>query len=115
MWTWLVALGEFEPGSKIVAGFVLGMWIPPEAELTKIAVDPKWRGRGIASSLIGMILREARERECSVCYLEVRASNQAAIHLYRKCGFVFLRNRKNYYANPQEDAWIMACDLTTKP
>ena len=39
--------------------------------------------------------------------LEVRASNEAAIALYVKHGFVQAGVRKNYYQDPKEDALIM--------
>ena len=39
--------------------------------------------------------------------LEVRSSNEAAIRLYQKNGFVLEGIRKNYYRNPVEDACIM--------
>jgi ribosomal-protein-alanine N-acetyltransferase len=39
--------------------------------------------------------------------LEVRASNQSAIGLYLKHGFEEVGRRKNFYADPQEDAIIM--------
>ena len=39
--------------------------------------------------------------------LEVRASNEPAIALYRKHGFEEAGRRKNYYTKPTEDAIIM--------
>lgn len=39
--------------------------------------------------------------------LEVRASNEPAVSVYRKLGFEEVGRRKNYYRNPKEDALIM--------
>ena len=42
-----------------------------------------------------------------VISLEVRASNAAAISLYKSYGFKIEAVRKRYYSNPVEDALIM--------
>ena len=39
--------------------------------------------------------------------LEVRVSNQSAIHLYESIGFVSAGIRPGYYEKPREDANIM--------
>ena len=39
--------------------------------------------------------------------LEVRASNAAALGLYRSFGFAVRGRRPNYYTNPVEDALIL--------
>jgi len=44
-------------------------------------------------------------------YLEVRASNRAAIALYEKCGFNCIGKRSAYYRYPTEDALVMLCEL----
>jgi ribosomal-protein-alanine N-acetyltransferase len=43
--------------------------------------------------------------------LEVRPSNAAAVTLYKKLGFEILGTRKNYYTNPNEDAYLMGLVL----
>ena len=40
--------------------------------------------------------------------LEVRASNAAAIALYRSCGLGSIGRRPNYYRQPPEDALLLA-------
>ena len=48
-----------------------------------------------------------REQGSHCLTLEVRASNEPAIKLYRKLGFVQVGKRPNYYFNPREDALIL--------
>jgi ribosomal-protein-alanine N-acetyltransferase len=51
----------------------------------------------------------ARKRGCRLATLEVRASNQPAIELYRSFGFRSVAIRKKYYQD--EDALVMLADL----
>jgi ribosomal-protein-alanine N-acetyltransferase len=46
-------------------------------------------------------------------FLEVRAGNAAALALYRKSDFQETGLRRGYYADPPEDAVVMARDLST--
>ena len=93
-------------GENIV-GFIGLMAVAGEGDITNVAVLPSHRKRGIGDQLVATILSLAKEKEISKIMLEVRASNEAAIHLYEKYGFEFLCIRKNYYQKPTEDANIM--------
>jgi ribosomal-protein-alanine N-acetyltransferase len=55
------------------------------------------------------MLGEAAGRGCRVCSLEVRASNQSAIGLYRAFGFREIALRRKYYGD--EDALVMLAEL----
>ena len=48
-------------------------------------------------------------------FLEVRASNEAALGLYRRFGFSEAGRRANYYERPREDALVMVATLTPTP
>lgn len=90
-----------------VAGYS-GMYLSlEEAEITNVAVAPEFRRRGIASALLTEIKREAAERGVTSLVLEVRVSNQNAIRLYEKHGFVSCGVRKGFYEQPKEDAFLM--------
>lgn len=90
-----------------IVGFAGIMVTPPDADLLNIAVDPALQRQGIAQLLLGKILEEARRRQAERMMLEVRSGNHAARRLYEKYGFAELGKRKDYYANPREDAVIM--------
>ncbi len=87
-----------------------GIWcIYETAELIRIAVTPKFQGRGIAKSLMEKILSTAKECGCERMMLEVRKSNISARGLYEKFGFSQISIRRGYYDG--EDAVIMEKQL----
>jgi ribosomal-protein-alanine N-acetyltransferase len=75
--------------------------------MMNVAVHPDYRKQGIATTLIVGLVEELRKRESHCLTLEVRASNENAISLYRKLEFQQVGCRKNYYRNPKEDALIL--------
>ena len=90
-----------------IVGFIGLMAVAGEGDITNVAVLPSYRKQGIGDCLVSSMIALAKEKEISRIMLEVRASNEAAIHLYEKYGFEFLCIRKNYYQKPDEDANIM--------
>ena len=95
-----------EEGGR-VAGYI-GMYLSlEEGEITNVAVAPEFRARGIADALLTEIKREAAECGVTSLVLEVRVSNQNAIRLYEKHGFVSCGVRKGFYEQPKEDAFLM--------
>ena len=57
------------------------------AQLTTSFVAPWARGHGLARQLTLAVAKEARARGARVLNLDVRETQQAAIHLYRALGF----------------------------
>lgn len=93
-------------GEQII-GFIGLMAVAGEGDITNVAVLPSYRKQGIGDRLLSRMLALAKEHKITKIMLEVRASNEAAIHLYEKYGFEFLSIRKKYYQKPTEDANIM--------
>jgi [ribosomal protein S18]-alanine N-acetyltransferase len=95
----------------IYAGQIIGyggMWIIlDEAHVTNIAILPDYWGRGFGRSLLAVMIEKAREHGVGSMTLEVRASNERAQVLYVGMGFVKRGIRRHYYADTQEDAFIM--------
>lgn len=73
--------------------------------LMNVAVEPAFRRLGIASRLVAGSL--AAVGTSAPVTLEVRASNDAAIELYRTLGFRCVGTRTAYYPDDGEDALIM--------
>ena len=87
-----------------------------EAELLNIGVSALLQHKGLGRAMLCEMLDAAREQDFCRVFLEVRASNTAAIALYRSAGFVEIGMRRGYYqnANGGEDAITMACVLAGK-
>jgi len=75
-----------------------------------IAVDPKFRRRGIGTTLMREILKRFAEMGVEAVYLECRRSNIVAQRFYRKFGFKMVSVIANYY-NDGEDAIVFKKDL----
>ncbi|MBR3006286.1 MAG: ribosomal protein S18-alanine N-acetyltransferase [Erysipelotrichaceae bacterium] len=85
-----------EENGKIVGYY--DMWVIFEnAELARLAVDPKCRRKGYGWQLLEHCQKTAMEMGCETIGLEVRVSNDGAIALYRKADFTVINLKKMYY------------------
>lgn len=90
-----------------IAGYA-GMYMSlDEGEITNVAVTAKMRHRGIGGMLLSELKNEAERRSIARIALEVRVSNDSAIRLYERNGFINCGVRKGFYELPKEDAYIM--------
>ncbi len=93
-------------GERVVAyGGML--CIAGEGQITNVAVLPECRRRGYGRAVTEALLHYAGENGLFEVSLEVRASNEAAIALYREQGFATCGTRRNFYRKPTEDALVM--------
>ena len=92
-----------------------GFWnVSGEGDVTNVAVLPEYRRRGVGSSLVAEMIKTAEKLKLEMLTLEVRKSNTAAQKLYEKFGFEILGERKRYYSDNGEDAYIMTRTFTPK-
>jgi len=99
---WLVAVE-----GETVAGYVGSQSVLGESDMMNLAVAPEFRGNGLGALLVTALIARLRDAGNHCLTLEVRASNEPAIALYAKTGFVQVGRRPNYYRNPREDALIL--------
>lgn len=78
-----------------------------EGDISNVTVREDFRRQGVAECMLTKLLREGKEQGITAFTLEVRASNEAALRLYEKFGFVCEGRRKNFYEKPREDALIL--------
>jgi [ribosomal protein S18]-alanine N-acetyltransferase len=86
------------------AGILIGRLAADELEIQNLAVGKAWRRRSAATQLVTELVARACSAGAKQVYLEVRASNEAAIALYTRMGFRECGRRRGYYRDPQEDA-----------
>lgn len=85
-----------------------GYWgIAGEGYIYNVAVKASHMRQGIGFKMLEELTRQAAARGIDSLTLEVRQSNEAAIKLYKKLGFIEAGIRKDFYAKPLEDAIIM--------
>lgn len=93
-------------GNEVV-GYLGCYCIAGEGEITNVAVHGNYRRKGIGGMLLEKLYKEGEKLACREYFLEVRESNEAAISLYARQGFVKEGIRKNFYERPVENAIIM--------
>ena len=98
----LVAAYETE-----VLGYVFGKISIESADILKIAVKLQFRRFGVSKLLLKAFIDSAIKFGIKELFLEVRVSNNVAINLYKLFGFKVVGIRKNFYADPKEDALLM--------
>ena len=119
---WLAALShaqDMEPmravfaaeGNGTILGFAVASRAGQLAELESVAVSESERRKGIGNALCRQVMDWSRKTGASELELEVRASSDGALTLYRSLGFVEQARRREYYRNPTEDAVLMVARL----
>jgi ribosomal-protein-alanine N-acetyltransferase len=96
-WMAITAGGE-------VSGFMVTRTVSVEAEILNLAVARGYRRTGIASALCDAALRDFCLVGVQRVFLEVRASNMAAIAFYEKRGFAKVGSRPGYYPGQENGA-----------
>lgn len=94
--------------------YAVMLTVVDEAHLLNISVAREAQRGGVGGVLLHHLFGEAQRLGCSQFFLEVRPSNEAALALYHRHGFVAVGRRKRYYPAPdgqREDAIVMRRDL----
>lgn len=99
---------------ELVVGFAVVSTVLDERTLLNICVRPACQNQGAGREILGFLLQRAAAENISRFFLEVRASNRSAIHLYESLGFQQLSVRKSYYPAVlgREDGLVYVYDLS---
>ena len=96
-------------------GYVMSRVAADEAEILSIAVNASSRCRGLGCAMMTVLEGRLRDLDCRDLFLEVDATNVAAIAFYASCGCSCVGMRRNYYKSPcgqPRDAIVMRRSIT---
>jgi len=97
--------------AEIVVGFLVARRLASDLEILNLAVRPDARRCGIGASLLREAFAWGNFFNAEKAFLEVRASNLAALHFYERHGFHTSGRRPRYYTAPIEDALLLTAAL----
>ena len=82
-----------------------------KGHVVSVAVLEEQRKKGIGRALIEEAIAGTKIKKADELYLEVRCSNNEAVRLYEKIGFIIKQRIKSYYRDG-EDAYLMAIEFS---
>ena len=95
-----------------IAGFLVARRIANDIEILNVAVRPDARRCGIGRALMQFAFAWGKQFDARSTFLEVRASNRAALQFYKQHGFEETGRRPLYYSNPAEDALVLTAPIS---
>jgi [ribosomal protein S18]-alanine N-acetyltransferase len=110
-----ICLGAIEVDADRLVGYLIISRYVDAWHVMNIAVADDYRRRGIATRLMERLFELTSVDGRRGYTLEVRVSNEAAIHLYESLGFKARGVRRGYYTDNREDALIMWKDPVREP
>jgi [ribosomal protein S18]-alanine N-acetyltransferase len=103
-----ICLGAVDmDAGEVLVGYLIISRYADAWHVMNVAVHADYRGHGIATKLLNRLFDQTAGDDRRGYTLEVRVSNEGAIKLYEKLGFVARGVRRGYYTDNREDALIM--------
>jgi len=91
--------------------FLCGWLVLDEYMITNVGTAQSHQRQGFMRIFMQWLMEWLPQFDIQVVYLEARRSNLPAQKLYEQVGFNVIGIRKNYYHDPDEDAFIMSFHL----
>lgn len=109
-----LALVAVDISTQKIIGYAIASYFGEQADIQNILVTQTSRGRGAGRLLMTQLVSILNSLSVASIFLEVRASNLAAVNLYLSLGFEQIQKRRNYYPGvhgDREDALVfsLAC------
>jgi ribosomal-protein-alanine N-acetyltransferase len=99
------------PADSQMIAYLCGWLVLDELHIGNVGVHPDFRRQKLGQQLMHEAHAWARRRGGNFAHLEVRAGNEAAIALYEGIGYRRVGVRRGYYADNNEDAFLLVADL----
>jgi ribosomal-protein-alanine N-acetyltransferase len=93
-------------GEQRLVGYLICSRYDTVWHVMNVAVDTDYQRRGLASAMLTDLYERVGDSRARFT-LEVRRSNDVAIHLYEREGFRAAGMRRRYYQDNGEDALVM--------
>jgi len=95
--------------SKKPIGYCFFRNLMDETEILSFEIKSKYRNKGFGLLLFKKIESLFVDKKICRCFLEVNKNNNLAIKFYKKIGFVYIKNIKNYYKinNSYQDGLLL--------
>jgi [ribosomal protein S18]-alanine N-acetyltransferase len=102
----LAAIDRTSASQQRLVGYLICSRYDTVWHVMNVATDSEYQRRGLASALLAELYARVDDERARFT-LEVRRSNDIAIHLYEREGFRVAGVRRGYYQDNGEDALVM--------
>jgi len=116
-WPQLCFLAEAPDASSPIGAIVCRIETERHAGrgyIAMLSVQPAYRHRGIARSLVKMVVDAMRDNGAHEVVLETEFDNVAALSLYASLGFIREKRLYKFYMN-RKDAFRLVLELRSEP
>ncbi|MEK9794392.1 MAG: GNAT family N-acetyltransferase [Hyphomicrobiales bacterium] len=97
-----------------IVGFITGKKSRDICDIYMIIVDIKYRRQGFANLLLSKTITALSDLKITEFFLEVAETNNQAINLYQKNGFIAVNRRIGYYKISNENIDAIVYRLVNK-
>jgi ribosomal-protein-alanine N-acetyltransferase len=97
-----------------IVGFITGKKSGDICDIYMIIVDIKYRRQGFANLLLSKTITALSDLKITEFFLEVAETNNQAINLYQKNGFIAVNRRIGYYKISNENIDAIVYRLVNK-
>lgn len=90
-----------------IIGYMLYELHKKKLHLLHMVVKPECQGKGVGKTMVKKLANKLSTHRRTALTLEIRESWIKAIHFFKKMGFLAQDVIRNYYDDPNEDAYYM--------